>query len=200
MSLSRVKRLICLALYYGFTRHLPEHSLPRGKLWLLLRRWTAGPTLRHCGKEVHINRGAHFGNGAALSLGDYSSMGFNTRIIGDVTIGSYVGIAQEVFITAYGRQLSRVDMPMALQGKIPDDPVVIEDDVIIFARVIILPGVRVRSGSVIAAGTVVTRDVPPFAVIAGNPARVVKWRKPPRPEWIEGHVTPLAGDHLKPQP
>lgn len=198
--LKKLKRLICLVLYYGFTRHLPEHSLPRGKLWLLLRRWTAGPTLRHCGKEVHINRGVHFGNGSTFSIGDHCGLGAHTRIIGDVTFGNYVGLAHNVFITAYGRELSHLDKPMMFQGKVPDEPVVIEDDVIIFAHAIILPGVRIRTGSVIGAAAVVSRDVPPYAVVAGNPARVVKWRKPPEPEWLEGRVTPLAGDHLKPKP
>ncbi|MEV7663036.1 DapH/DapD/GlmU-related protein [Paenarthrobacter sp. NPDC089316] len=54
--------------------------------------------------------------------------------------------------------------------------VVIEDDVWIGARAIILPGVRVGRGSVVAAAAVVTKSVPPFSVVAGNPARVVKSR------------------------
>jgi maltose O-acetyltransferase len=195
----KLKRMACLALYYGLFRHLPEHSLPRGALWMLLRRWTVAPALRHAGKGLAINHGAHFGSGSTLSMGDYSSLGINARIIGDVTMGNYVGLAQNVFITAYGRELSGFDKPMMFQGKVPDRPVVVEDDVIIFANVIILPGVRVGTGAVIGAGAVVSRDVPPYAVVGGNPAMVVKWRKEPEAAWLEGRVTPLAGDHLKPK-
>lgn len=56
-------------------------------------------------------------------------------------------------------------------------PIVIEDDVWICARAMILKGVRIGRGSIIAAGAVVTRDVPPYSVAAGNPAVVVKTLK-----------------------
>lgn len=196
----KLKRILCLLLYYGLFKNCPEHSLPRGKTWMLLRRWTVSPVLRHAGKELAINKGAHFGSGSTLSLGDYSSLGIDARIIGDVTIGNYVGMAHDVFICAYGRNFSDPDSPMIWQGKVPDKPIVIEDDVIIFASAIILPGVRVCTGSVIGAGAVVTRNVPPYAIVGGNPAMVVKWRKEPKAEWVEGpNMTPLAGDHLKPK-
>ena len=57
-------------------------------------------------------------------------------------------------------------------------PVVIEDDVFIGARAIILRGVRVGAGSVVGAGAVVTHDVPPMVVVAGNPAQVVRQLNP----------------------
>ena len=56
----------------------------------------------------------------------------------------------------------------------PSSPIYIEDDVWIATRVTILKGVRIGKGSVIAAGAIVTRDVPPYCVAAGTPARVVK--------------------------
>ena len=52
-------------------------------------------------------------------------------------------------------------------------PIVIEDDVFVGARAIILKGVTIGRGSVIGAGAVVTKDVPPFSIAAGNPARVI---------------------------
>ncbi len=64
----------------------------------------------------------------------------------------------------------RVDYEPAFRSK----PIIIEDDVWICARAMILKGVRIGRGSIIAAGAVVSRDVPPYSVAAGNPARVVK--------------------------
>ena len=62
---------------------------------------------------------------------------------------------------------------MRLQGYLKPQPVVIEDDVWIGARVIFLPGVRVGRGAIVGAGAVVTKDVPDYALVVGNPARVV---------------------------
>ncbi|WP_366917697.1 DapH/DapD/GlmU-related protein [uncultured Pseudokineococcus sp.] len=58
----------------------------------------------------------------------------------------------------------------------PERPIVIDDDVWIGAACILLPGRRVGRGAVVGAGSVVTRDVPPYTVVAGNPAVVVRRR------------------------
>lgn len=198
-TMRKLKRIICLALYYGLMKHLPEHSLPRGRLWLLLRRWTATPLFRKCGREIHINHGVHFGSGSTVSLGDHCGLGIGARLIGDITIGNYVGSAHGITITSSNRAFDELGTPMMFQAKRPDQPVVIEDDVLIFANAIILPGVRVRTGSVIGAGAVVSREVPPNCVVAGNPARVVRWRKMPEPGEYHDKMTPLAGEHLRPK-
>lgn len=195
----KLKKLIFLVLYYGIARHLPEHSAPRGMLWCRLRGWTAAPLLKHCGKNVSINRGVHFGKGDTVSLGDNSSLGINTCVVGDVTIGNNVGMAHNIFITASNRNFSDINTPIIFQGKRPDAPVVIDDDGLLLANVIILPGVHMHSGSIIGAGAVVAKDVPPFSIVTGNPARVVKWRKEPTPECFGPSMTPVAGDHLKPK-
>lgn len=66
---------------------------------------------------------------------------------------------------------------MDKQGWADEKPVVIEDDVWIGLRVTILPGVTIGKGSVIGASAVVTKSVPPYSVVAGNPAKIVKTRK-----------------------
>lgn len=68
---------------------------------------------------------------------------------------------------------------MNLQGMSKEHPVLIEDDVWIGANVIILPGVKISKGSIIGAGSVVTKNVPEYAIVGGNPARVIKYRKTP---------------------
>ena len=72
-----------------------------------------------------------------------------------------------------------LDIPITAQGHVPSF-VRIEDDVWIGARVVILPGVTVHTGAVIGAGAVVGKDVPPYAVVVGVPARVIRYRNEER--------------------
>jgi maltose O-acetyltransferase len=188
---NKLVKLCCLVLYYGIARHLPEHSDPRGALWKKFRAATVRPLLRHAGKEIIINAGVHFGNGSNLSMGDYSSLGLNARVIGEVHMGNHVGSAQEVFLCAYNREFKGLDKPMMFQGKRPDQPIIIEDDVILLARCIILAGVRIHTGAAIGAAAVVTRDVPPYAIVVGNPARVVGFRAAPPADMDFSRMTPI---------
>lgn len=70
-----------------------------------------------------------------------------------------------------------MDVPIRLQGDLPEQPIVIGDDVWIGTRVIILPDVVVGNHAVIAAGAVVSKDVPEYAVVGGVPAKIIKYRR-----------------------
>jgi maltose O-acetyltransferase len=70
------------------------------------------------------------------------------------------------------------DQPWLLQGW-ELKPVVIEDDVWLGANVFIMPGVTIGKGAIVSACAVLSRSVPPYSLVAGNPARVVGWRKQP---------------------
>ncbi len=82
----------------------------------------------------------------------------------------------ETIIYTANHDFADTKLPMIEQGHATQRRVVIGDDVWIGARVIILPGVTIGTGCVVGAGSVLTRDVPPGSVVAGNPARVVKRR------------------------
>lgn len=113
-----------------------------------------------CGKKGKI---------AILSIGDYSTIGDRTEIhVGErVTIGERVLISWDCVV---------MDRDYHGIGTMPERilPVTIEDDVWIGCRAIILPGVKIGKGAIVGAGAVVTHDIPPFKVAAGNPARVVR--------------------------
>lgn len=79
-------------------------------------------------------------------------------------------------IIGMNHNTDRTDVPMIQQGYHAKVAPVIEDDVWIGAKKTILPGKRIGTGSIVAAGAVVTRDVPPFSVVGGNPARVIRQR------------------------
>jgi acetyltransferase-like isoleucine patch superfamily enzyme len=92
---------------------------------------------------------------------------------GGVTIGDRVYTSPMVQILAVNHVFSDPNRPFIEQG-ITAEGIVIEDDVWIGASAVITDGVRVGRGAVVAAGAVVTRDVPPHAVVAGVPAKVMR--------------------------
>ena len=94
-----------------------------------------------------------------------------------VKIGKDVMMGPDVVILGRKHIFNNCEVPMQLQGSAEDKPVVIGNGVWIGTRAIILPGVHVGSGVIIAAGSVVTRDVPDFSIVGGNPAEAIKMRK-----------------------
>jgi len=115
--------------------------------------------------------------GRRVSLGDNSNVGQGCRLLGDITIGNNVMMGPEIIILSSNHAFTDTSRPMIEQGQDPDEPVHISDDVWIGTRAIILPGIHVGSHSVIGAGSVVTRDVDEWAIVGGNPAKVIGHRK-----------------------
>jgi bifunctional N-acetylglucosamine-1-phosphate-uridyltransferase/glucosamine-1-phosphate-acetyltransferase GlmU-like protein len=115
--------------------------------------------------------------GEGLKMGDHSNIGAYSYIgcSGYIEIGSHVMLGPRVNLLAERHAADRTDVPMKSQGVLRSF-IRIEDDCWIGANATILAGVTVGHGSIVAAGAVVTRDVPPFSVAAGVPARVVKTR------------------------
>ena len=106
-------------------------------------------------------------------IGDHTRIGLHNTIIGPVTIGSHVNLAQGITITALNHNFSDAEKRIDEQG-VNTTPVVIEDDIWIGANAVILPGVTIWQHSVVAAGAIVTKDVPPHSLVAGVPAKVIK--------------------------
>ena len=140
-----------------------------------LRAFCARHMLTSCGENVNVERHARFGRG--VTLGDRSGIGINASIGEQTHIGSDVMMGPDCVIYTRNHRFDRLDIPMREQGYGPVEPVVIGDDCWIGGRVTILPGVHVGNGAVIAAGAVVTKDVPPYAVVGGVPAKIIYNRK-----------------------
>lgn len=162
-------------MYYSIAKHLPSSCSGIRIGQKAFRALCGKLILKHCGKKVNIEKGASFS--AKTSLGDYSGIGINARINGTCTIGDYVMMGTDVVVLTRNHAFGRTDIPMMHQGFEEERPVVIGNDVWIGDRAIIMPGVHVGDGSIIASGAIVTHDVPPYAIVGGVPATLIRMRK-----------------------
>jgi acetyltransferase-like isoleucine patch superfamily enzyme len=117
-----------------------------------------------------------------VHIGDNTFVGLFDVVIGPVTIGNNVIIAQHVVISGLNHGYENVHSPIKNQPCTTAE-IVIEDDCWIGANAVVTAGVRVGKHSVVAAGSVVTKDVPPFSIVGGNPARLLKEYNPVSNKW-----------------
>jgi maltose O-acetyltransferase len=161
---------ICYILYNTGPRWLPCSDFPLFRWIKWIRYLVVKGFIRKCGKNVTIQSKARIG--PSLVIGDNSGVGENCRIGSNTTIGNNVRMGPDVIICTQNHKYTRE----TYEGFIRK-PVTIEDNVWIGYRVIILPGVRVGKNSIIGAGAVVSKDVPPYTVVGGVPAKVLKIRE-----------------------
>lgn len=168
-----VKQLFFLCLYYGFARYLPSRHL-RGKE---LRRWCCKHIFKHCGKNVNVERGAKFGTGVGISLGDNSGLGIRCDVPNNLTVGSNVMMGPSCTILDRNHVFDRTDIPMIQQGGTERKPTIIGDDVWIGCQVLIMPGRTIKTGSIVAGGCVLSKDFPEYSIVGGNPSKLIRARK-----------------------
>lgn len=111
--------------------------------------------------------------GASLKIGDDVGVsGCTIAAASSVTIGNRVLIGSgAVIYDTDAHAIDPAERRANVRGK--SAPIVIEDDVFIGARALVLKGVTIGRGSVVGAGAVVTKSVPPYSIVVGNPARIV---------------------------
>lgn len=171
----KLRKYIGFILYYIIAIHLPVSngvcSLGFSKTF---RRICTKMMLRQTGKDINIERGAVFSTKS--TIGNRSGIGINANC-GEVHIGENVLMGPNCIIITRNHEFRKKGMPIIDQGFQEDHPVFIDDDVWIGTRVTILPGVHIHKGAIIGAGAVVTKDVAPYTIVAGNPAKVINERQ-----------------------
>lgn len=138
-----------------------------------------------CGKKCHIARGCKFVGIKNIFLGNDVTFNYNTMILttrAKIIVGDHVMFAPNVVIVSGSHRIDIVDRPMSEisdNEKLPenDKDIVFEGDNWIASNSVILSGVTIGKGCVVAAGAVVTKSAPPYSIVAGVPARVIKMRK-----------------------
>jgi len=168
-----LKKIICYLLYNTIVKHLPDGLGSIGKVSCSLRRVVVRPLLKRPAKMFSVDAGADFGNGCCLELSEHTNIGpaFSLTGTGTLSFGEHIAMGREcMFITHNHKYLKE-----GYDGfEIKD--IVVGDNVWFGHRVIVLSGVHIGDHAIIGAGAVVTKDVPAYAIVGGNPAKLIKFR------------------------
>lgn len=175
----------------------------------MMRRCIWRSVARRCGHALQVGTGVGFKHLETFELGDSVFIGAHAYIQGRhdgrTVIGDHVWIGPQAYMDARDLVIDEyvgwgpgakvlgsthtglpIDVPI-VQTELEIEPVHIEAWADIGTNATILPGVTVGRGAIVGAGAVVTHDVPPFAIVAGVPARFLRWR-----EGAPSTLTPAA--------
>ena len=127
------------------------------------------PEIKKCGKYTYISRDSEIWT-KDTEIGNFCSL----------SDGIHIGLPQQptkYFSTSsylFNPLLNFIDKETKIHNKIK--PVIIENDVWIGAGAVIMQGVKIGNGAIVGAGAVVTKDIPPYAIVVGVPAKIIKYR------------------------
>ena len=181
---------------------LMPRNQARPRLWV---KWFLNPVKHKKGKGALIRRRTrmdvlpfnNFSLGAQSTIEDFSTInngvgdviigertriGISNVVIGPVTIGNDVMFAQHVVLSGLNHGYEDIALPPSLQ-QVETKPIVIEDEVWIGANAVVTAGVRIGKHAIIAAGCVVVKDVPAYAIVGGNPGKLLKQYNKETKQW-----------------
>jgi len=174
----------------------------RPRLWV---RLFLNPFIHKKGKQTIIRRNTrmdvlpfnnfHIGNNSIIEsfstvnngvgdviIGDRSKIGISNVVIGPIKIGNDCIFAQNIVLSGLNHGYEDVNISPEDQP-ITATEIIVEDEVWIGANAVVVAGVTIGKHSVVAAGSVVTKDVPAFSVVGGNPAKILKQYNPESKKW-----------------
>ena len=157
----------------------------RPRIWVrilvnpFIHKKGAGSTIRW-NTRMDVLPCNQFQLGANSTIEDFSTV---NNGVGDVIIGNNVIFAQNIVASALNHEYRDPNQPIQAQP-ILKSLIVVEDDCWIAANAVITAGVRIGKHSVVAAGAVVTKNIPPYSVAVGNPAKVLKQYNFETKDWV----------------
>jgi maltose O-acetyltransferase len=172
-----------MSLYYGLAKRLPSRG-PLKEPARRIRQELCRRFLDGCGEWVNIGSDVHLSAGRSVRIGNRSGLGDGCRVYGGLIMGDQVMVGPDVAFLSENHGYDDLERPIGEQNSTDREPPRIEDGAWIGLRATILPGRVIGRESIVGACSVVTHDVPPYAIVGGNPARVIGMR--------DGTAPPLA--------
>lgn len=148
-----------------------KERLKELRAWFLRLLWY--PDAR-TGKGFHVGKAVHIAKG--FIAGDYVYIGPYSLLSPQVHIGHYSSLSAHVAIVGRDHYCEEPGTPIVFSGRPPSCVTRIGADVLVGHGAILLRGVTIGNGAIVGAGAVVTHDVPPYAIVGGVPARVLRYR------------------------
>jgi len=169
--------------YIGRTINSISFSVTKTKDGSIISKRIIGARNLHLGKNVAIPEFCTFSGN--VFIGDYTTLGTHNFMVGLIQIGKYCQLGAYVAVHATNHPVTYPSIYInyrLLNGELSknkaESPIKIGNDVWIGHGAIILSGVTIGDGAIIGAGSIVTKDVEPYSIVAGNPAKIIHERFP----------------------
>jgi acetyltransferase-like isoleucine patch superfamily enzyme len=162
-----------------------KEFLKQVRAWVLVRFRYRGARV---GKSFHVGKSVSIGQG--FIAGDYVYVGPHSQLPPHVHVGHYSSLSAHVAIVGSDHNYGNPGVPIVFSGRPLSCVTTIGADVLIGHGAILLRGITIGNGAVVGAGAIVTKDVPPYAIVAGTPAKILRYRFDEREQAI--HEAMLA--------
>ena len=148
-----------------------KEILKQVQAWVLIRFRYRGARV---GRSFHVGQSVSIGPG--FIAGDYVYVGPQSQLPPHVHVGNYSSLSAGVAIVGSDHNYDSPGVPIVFSGRPPSCVTTIGADVLIGHGAILLRGITIGNGAVVGAGAIVTKDVPPYAIVAGTPAKILRYR------------------------
>ena len=165
-----------LIIYYLFIQKLPHSRLWGG--FNSLRRWYMASVLRVMPNDANskFENEIYISDAKQLTIGNHVRINENAFFQGDISIGNHVMIAPGVAIYTVAHRHDTIETPMVQQGTTESKKVTIGNNAWLGRNVVVLPGITVGEGAIVGANSVITKNVAPFTIVGGVPAKLIRKR------------------------
>lgn len=166
-----------LLIYYLFISKLPHSRFI--SFSNLIRMFYIAKVLKiaEFDKNSKFENNIYISDAKEIKIGKYVRINENVFLQGCISIGNHVMIAPNVAIHSSTHFYKSTDKPMVTYGLTERKKVILEDDVWIGRNVVILPGIKIGAGVIVGANSVVTKDIEPYSIVGGVPAKFIRKRK-----------------------